>query len=138
MKHASLAQWLDGSNNFRKGEDRLKTMHAPVALLLLLTTLWLQSCPHYLTNMNGGMGERRGIGYTENSEKPHFNQLSYEGKGLRHGGYHKCCFPDQNNVVWNWVRNIWLVTKRKELHFFQRIIAIHETLVYDFKPELKS
>ncbi len=28
--------------------------------------------------------------------------------------------------------------KKEGIAFFQRIIAIHETLVYDFKPELKS
>ncbi len=37
-------------------------------------------------------------------------------KKLRCGRYCTCCFLCKNNIVWNCVRNIWLIMIGKELH----------------------
>ncbi len=69
-----------------------------------------------------GAGGGRGIMYTANYDIPHFNRISDEEKGCGMVGTAHAVFCAKTTLygtkVWNCVRNIWIITKRKESCFF--------------------
>ncbi len=88
-------------SNFRH-QNFVKEVH--VRMLVHCRTIWHCSCNNYASIIV--------------SQYHHFLiSESLASEFLWCGGYCTYCFLRENNFVWNRIRNIWLVMKRKELSF---------------------
>ncbi len=121
LKHAAMMQWIVDSGlmvQMISGREKIDEIWSLYQSPLYHHWQYFDCDPVHVTQwkqMNDVVGDGRGIKHAENNDTPHFNWISDKKIVLQ--WVPTCYLPCKNNVVENYVRNIWLITKRKELSF---------------------